>query len=117
MPGLIHLQDEHRKPEEEFAERKRIDPIEAPLRRRVTFGFVVAVLLTIFLGFSSWHGARVAEDDAYWVVHTYAVMDGIERTSRNLIEAITSARTFALSGQEQLLRQYRTTQDLSLIHI
>ena len=58
-----------------MAERKRFDvPIEALLRRRVTGGFIVAVLLTGFLGFSSWRSARRAEQDAYWVSHTHEVM-------------------------------------------
>jgi len=40
-------------------ESARLDaPIEDALKRRVTGGFIVAMLLTIFLGFSSWRGAR-----------------------------------------------------------
>jgi PAS domain S-box-containing protein len=109
---LIRFMDENRKRKKETAERQHFDgAIEAPLRRRVAIGFIVAVLLTVFVGVSSWRGARRAENDAYWVAHTYAVMDGIERTSRNVIEAETSARAFALSGQEPLLQQYRTTQE------
>ncbi len=46
VPGRVHLQAVNRKLEQEIAERKRFDaPIEAPLRRRVTAGFIVAVLL------------------------------------------------------------------------
>jgi len=87
-----------------MAERKRFDgPIEARLRHRVTGGLVVAVLLTVFLGFWSWHGARRAEQDAYWVSHTYEVMATIQGTSGDVLEAETSARAFALSGQEPLL--------------
>src|SRR5580692_627250 len=73
-------------------------PMDAPLRRRVTVGFIVAVLLTIFIGVSSWRGARRAEQDAYWVSHTHEVMQTIQRTSRHVIEAGTSARAFALTG-------------------
>jgi PAS domain S-box-containing protein len=95
-----------------MAERKRFDAtIEAPLRRRVTGGLIVAVLLTGFLGFSSWRSARRAEQDAYWVSHTYEVMATIQRTSRHVIEAETSARAFALSGQEPLLVHYQTARD------
>ena len=94
-----------------MAERKRFDgPIEATLRRRVTGGLVVAVLLTVFLSFWSWHGARRAEQDAYWVSHTYEVMATIQGTSRDVLEAETSARAFALSGQEPLLVHYQTAR-------
>jgi PAS domain S-box-containing protein len=111
LPGRIHLQEVNRKLAQEIAERKQFDaPIEAPLRRRVTAGFIVAVLLTLFTGFSSWRGARRAEQDAYWVSHTHEVMETIQRTTRHAIEAATSARAFALSGKEPLLANYTTAR-------
>jgi len=85
--------------------------IEAPLRRRVTFGFIVAMLLTVLLGVVAWRGARRAEQDAYWVSHTHEVLETIQRTSRHVIEAETSARAFALTGQEPLLAHYQTARD------
>jgi PAS domain S-box-containing protein len=95
--------------DKEMAERKQFDvPIEALLRRRVTGGLIVAVLLTVFLSFWSWHGARRAEQDAYWVSHTYEVMATIQGTARDVLEAETSARAFALSGEEPLLVLYQT---------
>ncbi|HEX3572101.1 MAG TPA: CHASE3 domain-containing protein, partial [Acidobacteriaceae bacterium] len=86
-------------------------PIEGPLRRRVTIGFVVAVLLTIFLGFSSWRSTRMMSEEADWVAHTYAVMERLELTEKHVIEAETGARIFALMGQESLLVHYRKAQD------
>jgi PAS domain S-box-containing protein len=85
--------------------------IEAPIRQRVTAGFIVAVLLTVFIGVSSWRGARRAEQDAYWVSHTHEVMETIQRTSRHVIEAETSARAFALTGQEPLLAHYQLARE------
>jgi PAS domain S-box-containing protein len=111
LPGRVHLQETNRKLEQEIAERKRFDaPIEAPLRRRVAAGFIVAVVLTLITGLSSWDGARRAEQDAYWVSHTHEVMETIQRTTRHAIEAGTSARAFALSGQEPLLANYKTAR-------
>ena len=83
------------------------EPAEARLRRRVTVGFIVAILLTISIGVSSWRGARHAEQDDYWVSHTHEVMEAIQRTTRHLIETGTSARAFALTGQEPLLEHYQ----------
>jgi PAS domain S-box-containing protein len=98
--------------DKEMAERKRFDvPIEALLRRRVTGGFIVAVLITTFLSFVSWRSARRAEQDAYWVSHTREVMATIQGTSRDVLETETSARAFVLSGQELLLAHYRTARE------
>jgi len=94
-----------------MAEHKRFDAsVEARLRRRVTGGFIVAMLLTVFLSVSSWRSARRAEQDAYWVSHTYEAMATIQRMSKHVIEAETSARAFALSGQEPLLVHYQTAR-------
>ena len=111
LPDLVHLQDANRRLEKEIAERKRLDgPIEAPLRRKVTAGFIVAIVLTVFIGLSSWRGAWRAEQDAYWISHTHEVMETIQRTSRHVIEAETSARAFALTGEEPLLARYGTAR-------
>jgi signal transduction histidine kinase/CHASE3 domain sensor protein len=86
------------------------DPVEASLRRRLTGVFIVAVLLTVFMGLSSWRGAWQTADDAVWVGHTYAVMEMIESTTRHVIEVETSARTFGLTGQDSVLAHYETAR-------
>jgi len=107
LPGQIHMQEMNRELEQEIAERERIStPIEARLKRRVTASFIVAVLLTIFMGFASWRSTRLATNDADWVVHTYAVMETLKVTHQHVIEVETSARTFALIGQDPLLAHY-----------
>jgi len=113
----LHLRT-NRRPQEaplgkksEIAEPQPIHaPIEAPLRRRVTGGFIVAVLMTVFIGFSSWRYARLAAEDADWVVHTYSVMDALELTAKHVIEMETSARTFALTGQDSFLASYEAAR-------
>ena len=112
LPGRMHLEEENRKLEQEIARRKQFDePLAVPLRRRVAVGFIIAVLLTAFLGFAGWRGALRAEEDERWVSHTHEVMESIQRTSRHVIEAATSARAFALSGKEPLLVHYQTARD------
>jgi PAS domain S-box-containing protein len=86
------------------------DPVEGSLRRRVTGVFIVAVLLTLFLAFSSWHSTWQTANDGDWVAHTYAVMETIEITTRHVIEVETSARTFGLTGQDSLLAHYETAR-------
>jgi PAS domain S-box-containing protein len=95
-----------------MAEHKRFDvATEARLRRTVTGSVIVSVLLTVFLSFVSWRSARRADQDGYWVSHTYEVMAAILGTSRDVLETETSARAFALSGQEPLLAHYRTARE------
>src|SRR5712692_9887645 len=107
LPSRMHLEEVNRKLEREIAERNLIDAVsEAPLRRRVTVGFVVAVLLTVFMGFLTWRTRQLASNESDLATHTYGVMDGIELTSKRVIEVETSARTFALTGQDPLLAHY-----------
>jgi PAS domain S-box-containing protein len=112
LPDRIELAERNRRLEEEIAYRKQFDTHgDAPFRRKVTGGFIVAVLLTIFLGLASWWGARRAEQDAYSVSHTHEVMETIQRTTRHVIEAETSARAFALTGEESLLLHFQAGRD------
>ena len=105
------MKEANRKLERQVAERARIGaPIEAKLRRGVTSGFIVALLLTVFIGFASWRGARLAAEDADWVAHTYAVMDALEVTTKHVIEVETSAQTFAFTGQDWMLAHYETAR-------
>jgi PAS domain S-box-containing protein len=85
--------------------------IKALQRRRVAGGLIFAALLTAFLGFSSWRSVQRAEQDDYWVSHTHEVIGAIQRTSRHVSEAETSARAFALTGEEPLLLHYRAARD------
>ena len=85
---------------------------EAPLRRWTTVAIVLAVFITILLGFVSWHSTGVAASDSDWVTHTYAVTEALEVTARHLIDAETSARGFSLTGQELLLKHYQGVEGL-----
>jgi signal transduction histidine kinase len=112
LPRRTHLQEADRKLEQEIGARERLNaPIESPLRRRLTFGFVVAVLLTIFMGFSSWRVAQLAADEADWVAHSYTVMNRIELNSKHVIEMETSARGYAMGGQDSFLAHYESARD------
>jgi CHASE3 domain sensor protein len=94
-----------------MAERKPFDvPIKALVRRRVTCGLIAAVLLTVFLSFSSWRSVRRAEQDPYWVSHTHEVMAMIRGTSRDVLENGNQRGAFTLSGQEPLLVLYQTAR-------
>jgi CHASE3 domain sensor protein len=87
-------------------------PFETVLKRRITGGFVVAVLLTILMGAASWRSTWQSANDADWVVHTYAVMETLKVMLQHVVEVETSARTFALIGQDPLLAHYRGVRDM-----
>ena len=52
--------------------------------RQFTGGLIVAVLLTAFISFWLWRGARRAEQDAHWVSHSHEGMAMIEGTLRDV---------------------------------
>jgi PAS domain S-box-containing protein len=102
-----HLEVANHKLEQEIARRRGTElPFEAPLRRRITAGLTVALVLTLLIGVFSWRDARRVETDASWITHTSAAMDGLEIISRNFVQAESSAREFSLSGEPELLAQY-----------
>ena len=84
--------------------------MEALLRRRVIIGFILAVLLTGLIGFLSWRSARLAAQEADLVAHTHAVMGTLDVTVEHAIELETSARGFALTGQDLLLTHYEAAR-------
>ena len=104
-----------------MTERKPFDvSIKARVRRRVSRGLIAAVLLTVFLSFSSWRSARRAEPYAYWVSHTHEVMAMIRGTSRDVLEngnqrgGIRPERARAVAGAYQTVRDtiYQDTSRL-----
>ena len=112
VPTLIHLQKQNRSLEAQIAERKRLDDalVDAPLRRRVTAGIALAVLSIGFMGFLSWRSRRSAAAEGDLVAHTHAVMVALQTTLGNVVEAETSGRAFALSGNSALLAHYRAAR-------
>src|SRR6266481_4852808 len=111
VPSRMHLQEVNRKLEREIAEHNLIDAaVESPLRRRITIGFVLAVLLTVFMGFLTWRTRQLASKEADLVVHTYAVIGTLDVTLQHVIEGETSARGFALTGQAPLLAHYEASK-------
>ena len=86
-------------------------PIEALLRRRVTGGLIVAVLLTVFLSFAPWRSVRCAEQDTYWLSLTHEVMAMIQGTSRDVLENGNQRGGIRPERQEPSLVLYQTARD------
>ncbi len=84
--------------------------LENTLRRRVKAAFILALLITGLMSFLSWRSTRIAANDSDWVAHTYAVMEKLETMTGDVGEVETSARGFALTGQDLVLKHYVNTQ-------
>src|SRR5437870_3992653 len=89
---------------------QRPPSVEALLRRRVIIGFILAGLVTVLIGFPSWRSTRLAAQEADLVAHTHAVMGTLDVTVEHAIELETSARGFALTGQDLLLTHYEAAR-------
>jgi PAS domain S-box-containing protein len=95
---------------------------EASIRLRVEVCFLVAIVLTVLLGFLSWRNAQQAAEDADWVAHTHEVSAKLERTLRHLIDVETGERGFVLTGIASFLEPYKTgkyaaLQDLQALRL
>jgi PAS domain S-box-containing protein len=86
------------------------ESIEERLRRRVRLSFIMAVLLTAFIGLLTWRALQMASQEADWVTHTYSVMSALDVTLRQVVEVETTARAFALTGKAELLAHYETVR-------
>ena len=66
----------------------------------------IAIVLTICLGFASWHSARQAAAQGDWVEHTQSVRTKISSTIKDVIDMENGARGFALAGERNYLDPY-----------
>ncbi|MGA8431323.1 MAG: ATP-binding protein [Candidatus Sulfotelmatobacter sp.] len=112
LPQRFHLQEVNQKLERQIAEHLRLQaPIETSLRRWVTGGFVLAVMLTGFLGVLSWRIRVAASRESDLVAHAHAVMREIETTRERVVEVEIDARNFNRTDTEALLEQYRAARE------
>ena len=81
-------------------------PVEVRLRLWVTGGIVLAMVLTSFMGFLSWRGSRMAEEDADWVAHTYEVKAMITTAMGHAVDIETGVRGYDATGQDLFLEPY-----------
>ncbi len=79
---------------------------EDRLRRRVTAGVGVAMLLSASLGLYAWCMMRTAERNADRVVHTYQASSGLQLAVQHADDVETGVRGFALTGLEPFLEPY-----------
>jgi PAS domain S-box-containing protein len=84
--------------------------LEVTLQRWATGGIVVAIVLISFMGFLSWRGTRMAEEDADWVGHTHSVKATLTAALGHVVDIETGARGFEATGQDVFLEPYSEGQ-------
>jgi len=117
---LDRIEKEQRKAEEALHVSKEMldgllgrfedSPVEVTLQRWATGGIILAIALTSSMGFLSWRGTRVAEEDADWVAHTHSVKATLTAALGHAVDIEAGARSFEATGQESFLELYREGQ-------
>lgn len=80
--------------------------LERQLRRSVIALGTVAVALMASLSLMAWRNARKAAEDSDWVAHTQEVRFGLEYALRDLVDAHSGVRGFALTANSYFLSPY-----------
>jgi len=90
-------------------ERAEDTGAENLLRRLVTLGIGLSILLTTVMSFLSWRSSHKAVEEADWVAHSYAFKTSIETTVRHTTDIESGARGFAMAGEASFLDSYRSS--------
>ena len=83
------------------------------LTRAIAPWFVLVACIMLGLGWSTYRMVRDASSDDAWVEHTQIVLTLVEELHALVIEAESSARGFALTGEDRYLQPFE--RDLPLI--
>ncbi len=76
-------------------------------RYQVEIAFIFALLVLLVAGLSSYRAIESAKSSVGWVRHTYQVIGAIDEMLQSLALAHSSARSFALTGDERYLKSNR----------
>jgi PAS domain S-box-containing protein len=85
---------------------------EARLRRKVTVGLTLAILLTGVLGFLSWRVSHQVHEESDWIARTHEASTELESTLQHLLDVETGGRGFAETGSEVFLQPYQSGQPM-----
>jgi methyl-accepting chemotaxis protein len=84
--------------------------IQWSVGKRLAGGFGIALLMLLTIGGVSYWSLNVLIDSAWWVTHTYQVMENLEGILSLLKDAETGQRGFLLTRQERYLEPYKEAQ-------
>lgn len=78
--------------------------------KRLAAGFGVALLMLLTIGGVSYWSLNVLVENAWWVAHTYQVMENLEGIHSLLKDTETGQRGYLLTRQERYLDPYHAAQ-------
>jgi methyl-accepting chemotaxis protein len=76
--------------------------------KRISFGYGLAVVLFLIIGFTSYRATNQLVDASEWREHSYQVISGLESLKASMIDAETGERGYLLTGDEGHLEPYRS---------
>src|SRR5262249_16695290 len=75
--------------------------------RKIAAGYAVALVLQGLVGVAAWATASGLLETQRWTVHTYEVIQRLERLLSLLKDAETGQRGYIITGQEEYLAPHR----------
>lgn len=84
-----------------------------PSQKRLAVGFTVAMLVLSALTFSSYHNVYLLISNWRLVAHTQEVLRSLNRLQAEVVEAESSTRAYAITGDENYLERYEAA-DISV---
>jgi signal transduction histidine kinase len=77
------------------------------LNRKVQFAFAAAIVILLIVGAFSYRSMVESAESERWVRHTHEVLENIQALLAATVDVESSARGFALAGQDSFLDTYR----------
>jgi methyl-accepting chemotaxis protein len=74
--------------------------------RKIGGGFVLALLILLFIGGTAYHSTSLLIGNSRWVAHSDQVVINLERLLSLLLDAETGQRGFVLTGADRYLAPY-----------
>jgi PAS domain S-box-containing protein len=78
-----------------------------PFQNKIQAGFALALAFLLLIGVSAWWSAQRNMETFHSVDHTYEVLDHLEDTLVDMLNAETGSRGFVISGDEAFLQPYQ----------
>jgi signal transduction histidine kinase len=85
--------------------------IELSLSRKIALGFMMGVMILIFVGIVSYYGIREFTRSAAVVTQSHRVMTTIQETLGDVVSAESEVRGFIITGDERYLTLYKVALD------
>ncbi len=91
-------------------------PVKTSLERKIVFGFAVATAVLLGIGLTAWWNVERFTGAFQLVDHTHEVLYCLKETTTKLLVLQSNSRTFALTANEALLKNYADGESAGANH-